>query len=108
MPSSLNELVEQQAALERQIQQARADGRETALGEIRRLMTLHGLKPADVADERPASKRSRAPVAPKYRHPETGATWSGRGLKPRWLAAALGAGDRLERFLIADEPRGAA
>ena len=26
------------------------------------------------------------PVAPKYRDPETGATWSGRGRTPRWMA----------------------
>jgi DNA-binding protein H-NS len=32
----------------------------------------------------------RGPVAPKYRNPENAAeTWAGRGLKPRWLAAAI-------------------
>ena len=108
MPSSLNELVEQQAALERQIRQARSDGRASALAEIRHLMTLHGLTAADVADERPAPKRSKGPVAPKYRDPETGATWTGRGLKPRWLAAALARGDRLDGFLIHGDAGGAA
>lgn len=28
----------------------------------------------------------RGPQAPKYRDPETGATWSGRGRAPAWLA----------------------
>jgi DNA-binding protein H-NS len=32
----------------------------------------------------------RGPVAPKYRNPENPAeTWAGRGLKPRWLTAAI-------------------
>lgn len=30
----------------------------------------------------------RGPQAPKYRNPETGATWSGRGRAPAWLAGA--------------------
>jgi DNA-binding protein H-NS len=39
-------------------------------------------------------------VAPKYRDPETGATWAGRGLKPRWLTAAMKSGKSLEAFSI--------
>jgi DNA-binding protein H-NS len=42
----------------------------------------------------------RGKVAPKYRHPETGETWSGRGLKPRWLTAAMKSGKSLESFAI--------
>jgi DNA-binding protein H-NS len=41
------------------------------------------------------------PVAPKYRNPENPAeTWAGRGLKPRWLSAAIKSGKKLEDFLI--------
>jgi DNA-binding protein H-NS len=40
-------------------------------------------------------------VAPKCRNPENPAeTWAGRGLKPRWLAAAIKGGKKLEDFLI--------
>src|SRR6202451_1122125 len=40
-------------------------------------------------------------VAPKYRNLENPAeTWAGRGLKPRWLAAALKSGKKPEDFLI--------
>jgi DNA-binding protein H-NS len=42
----------------------------------------------------------RGAVAPKYRDPETGATWAGRGLKPRWLTAAIKSGKSLESFAI--------
>jgi len=45
---------------------------------------------------------ARGPVAPKYRNPENPSeTWAGRGLKPRWLAAALKTGKKLEHFSIA-------
>ena len=44
----------------------------------------------------------RGSVAPKYRNPDNPAeTWAGRGLKPRWLAAALKSGKKLEHFSIA-------
>ena|SRR5579871_4397895 len=39
-------------------------------------------------------------VKPKYRDAKTGDTWAGRGVQPRWLAAALKSGHKLEEFLI--------
>jgi DNA-binding protein H-NS len=48
----------------------------------------------------------RGPVAPKYRNPENpNETWAGRGLKPRWLAAAIKAGHKPEDFLIDGAPK---
>lgn len=35
----------------------------------------------------------------KYRNPETGESWSGRGRKPLWIDKALKAGKKLEDFL---------
>jgi DNA-binding protein H-NS len=41
-------------------------------------------------------------VAAKYRNPDNPAeTWAGRGLKPRWLAAAIKSGKKMDDFLIA-------
>ncbi|WAI82622.1 MULTISPECIES: H-NS histone family protein [Achromobacter] len=51
------------------------------------------------AAARPATAPKRA-VAPKYRHPQTGETWSGRGKAPRWLAAEEASGATRESFLI--------
>ena len=53
---------------------------------------------ANGAASAPRSQRKK--VAPKYRGPH-GATWSGRGLKPRWLTSALKEGKKVEDFLIA-------
>lgn len=48
------------------------------------------------------AKKSGFTVAPKYRHPGTGDTWSGRGSAPRWLKEALRKrGTKLDDFLIA-------
>jgi DNA-binding protein H-NS len=44
----------------------------------------------------------RGAVAPKYRNPNNPAeTWAGRGLRPRWMAAALKSGRKIDDFLIA-------
>ena len=43
----------------------------------------------------------KGPVAAKYCNPENSTeTWAGRGLKPRWLAAAIKGGKTLDDFLI--------
>ncbi len=42
-------------------------------------------------------------LAPKYRDPETGQTWAGRGLRPIWLSRALKRGRKLTDFAI-DKP----
>jgi len=58
-----------------------------------------GRKPA--AASKPRKSRTKgSKVAPKYRHPETGATWTGRGIPPKWLAAELAQGRTREEFLI--------
>ena len=50
----------------------------------------------------------RGAVPPKYRNPDNPAeTWAGRGLKPRWLAAALKSGKKLDQFVIAGPARAA-
>ena len=46
-----------------------------------------------------------AKVAPKYRHPKTGETWSGRGGVAGWLAREIKNGKKREDFLIAKPGR---
>jgi DNA-binding protein H-NS len=40
-------------------------------------------------------------VAPKYKHPKTGETWSGRGGVAGWLAREIKSGKKRDDFLIA-------
>ena len=45
--------------------------------------------------------RKLGKVAPKYRNPSnTKETWSGRGLKPRWMTELIKKGKKAEDFLI--------
>jgi DNA-binding protein H-NS len=62
-----------------------------------RLRELADFGSSEGTDRR--GRRGRVP--PKYRNPDSpGETWTGRGLPPRWLAAALKRGARREDFLI--------
>lgn len=48
-------------------------------------------------------------MAPKYRNPENPSeTCAGRGLKPRWLTAAMKGGKKLEDFAIGGAAKGSA
>jgi DNA-binding protein H-NS len=59
---------------------------------------------------RPAGRGGpRGAVAPKYRNPENPAeTWAGRGLRPRWLVAALKGGKKVEDFAISGSAKASA
>lgn len=90
---------------------------QSALDQIRRLMVEHGLTTEDIEEKaqskegaqassslgvgtkRKASKALGTKVAPKFQDPKSGATWSGRGSAPAWIAKAK---DRT-RFLIHGE-----
>ena len=50
---------------------------------------------------RSAKGKSTGKVPPKYRNPANAAeTWAGRGKPPRWLAAEVAKGRKLEDYLI--------
>ncbi|OZI22814.1 H-NS family nucleoid-associated regulatory protein [Bordetella genomosp. 7] len=110
-----------QAKIEREINklQKKAEAlqnkrRKPVIASIITSMREYNITPEEIAlafnkgvkAPRGASARKAAPakrqVAPKYRHPETGETWSGRGKPPRWLTAEEAAGRTREAFLIAD------
>ncbi|MDQ5959793.1 H-NS histone family protein [Sphaerotilus natans] len=103
------ELAREQAELERQIQETLRAERAGVIQQIKAMMAEHGLTVADLSSGKPgrparsAASGDTAParkVAPKYRDPETGETWSGRGLKPKWLSHAIENGRTLEEFTI--------
>lgn len=99
---SLNDLLAQKAALEKQIADTQRAERADAVAQVRALMAQYGLTLADIGTRSPvpARKASGAKVAAKYRDIATGQSWSGRGLKPKWLKAAIEGGRSLEEFAI--------
>ena len=57
-----------------------------------------GFKLGDLVGGRGGKGRT---VAVKYSNPDDPSqTWTGRGRKPKWLAAEMSKGARLERFLV--------
>lgn len=92
--STLNELLLQREALEQQINEVRKKESTEALATIRGLVAQFDFQPSDIF---PPAKHSNAgkKVQPKYRNPETGETWTGRGKAPAWIQ-----GKEKEQFLI--------
>lgn len=79
--SSYKELLAQREALEAQIEAARKQEVSDVLAQIRGLVQDYGL----TADDIFTARRVSPAVAPKYRNPETGDTWTGRGKPPSWI-----------------------
>ena len=64
-----------------------------------RATKLSDAKSSDAKSSTP--RRPYPAVVPKYRNPERPSeTWAGRGKKPRWLAAQLKSGKRIDDFRI--------
>lgn len=88
--------------------------RVPVINDIVRSMREYDITPEDIeaafnrksrgGGKRPAKKSAaaavRKPVPPKYRNPETDATWSGRGKPPRWISDAEQNGKSRNDFLI--------
>ena len=98
----LSELLAQKAALEQQIIEAQREQRAQAVAQVRALMSEYGLTLADLGNRSLAAPRKAGGnrVAPKFRNAATGETWSGRGLQPKWLKAALAGGGQIDDFKI--------
>jgi DNA-binding protein H-NS len=97
------ELLAQKAAIEKQIIDAQREEKAGAIAQVRALMAQHGLTLADLSARSATTARgpkAGGKVAAKYRNAATGDTWSGRGLQPKWLKAALAAGQKLSDFAV--------
>jgi DNA-binding protein H-NS len=101
--TTLQELLAQKEALERQIDQTKKQQRGEAIDKVRALMAEYGLSVADLGARAAAKGKSSGgtgKVPAKYRNASTGESWSGRGLQPRWLKAALASGKKLADFAV--------
>ena len=99
--ASLKDLLAQRAALEQQIAETQERERSDAIGKVKSLMQEYGLTVADLtARAAKTSSAKSSKVAAKYRNQATGETWSGRGLQPKWLKAALASGKKLSDFAV--------
>ena len=79
---TLKELLAARAALDAQIASAHKGEAEEALATVRRLVEEFGFTAQQVFPWKHQPKH----VAAKYLDEKTGATWSGRGKPPKWIA----------------------
>ena len=100
--ATLQELIAQKDALEAEIARTREKTRSDAIAQVRALMDEHRLTLSDLSTRAVVKQRAGkgAKVAAKYRDAATGDTWSGRGLQPKWLKAALASGRKLGDFTV--------
>ena len=100
--STLKELLDRKAELDREIESTRRQEKADAIAQVKALMQEHGLSLSDLSfksAQRPVAGKG-AKVAAKYRNAATGETWSGRGLQPKWLKAAVAAGRKADEFAV--------
>ncbi len=116
-------LKEQADDLMRQAEAARKAETGAAIAEIKEKMAMYGItlddlggkakaargrkpklakaaKPVKAAKDTAKPAKTRKPVAVKYRNPETGETWTGRGQPSKWLKAMEAAGRKREEFAV--------
>jgi len=110
----------QQAKIKKQIDQLKKKAeslqnrrRKPVIAAIIRDMREYAITPEEILSAFGKSPSARRVVSPrknsggakkvvpaKYKHPETGATWTGRGKPPRWLSDAEKLGTSRDTFLI--------
>jgi len=115
MPT-LEQIHEKMKKLQVQADTLIAKKAQAAVDQIRKIMLTHGLTTVDIEVKAKAKREAKAAngstpnvkaklarslnggTPPKYQHPKTGATWTGHGRAPAWIAEAK---DRA-KFLIAN------
>ena len=108
------DLAQAAEAIKAEITKRASNSKEKAMKELKAVAAKHGMsldallggKPVKAAGgaKAPRAKKAgkvRAKVAAKYANPaDASQTWTGRGRKPLWVAAALDAGQSLESLTI--------
>lgn len=111
--ATLKGLQDKIAKLQAQAEAIAKKESSAVIGKIRDLMEKHGLTPDDIAAHfrKPAAGRQSAaatksatPGVAKYVDPKTGATWTGHGRAPAWIANAK----NRDKFLASANSRPAA
>ena len=105
--SNLIEIQAQIAELQKQEKLMLAQEYQSAKAQVQSLISTYKISASDLVfggGGAPSSKKEKVTSAgkkapAKYRD-ESGNSWSGRGLKPKWLSAAIESGKNLEDFLI--------
>ena len=85
--ATYKELLKQQEALALQVEEARKREISDTVTKVRQMVSEFGLTERDVfpSGRKSGGTSTGGKVAPKYRDPATGQTWTGRGKAPKWI-----------------------
>lgn len=89
--------------LDEQIAKVREEQRSENVKRVKALMKELEVTLLDLeSDAKVERKKLGIPsvLPPKYRNPNSGETWAGRGTKPRWIKEAIAKGRKVDEFLI--------
>ncbi len=96
---SLKELKDLQSSVNKAVNGFEDRKRKEALAKVEDAAKALGFTLSELTGS--SVPRKRSPALPKYANPaDANETWSGRGRKPRWFAAALKAGKKPEQMAI--------
>ena len=80
------------ADLQAQAAKVKEEEKEQAIAMARTMISAYGITAKDLGLDKMVKAKSGPKVgnkiAAKYRDPQSGATWSGRGKTPRWINGA--------------------
>ncbi len=102
--SSYQEILSQIEDLKRKAEDVRQQEMAGAIAEIKRIMAQFGISSDDLGFSNRAvtvKGKSRGLVAAKYRDPNSGKTWTGRGRRPGWVVELESQGKSLDDCRIA-------
>ena len=94
--STYKQIQDQIKQLQQQAEELRKKELGNAISKIKSIMAEYGISVSHLGmGVKKKNPRTRVPLAPKYRNPATGETWSGRGKAPKWIDQK-----NKEKFLI--------
>ena len=83
--ASYQELLAQKEALEKQILEAKAREKAEGVAKAKAIIEQYNLTASDLFNRKGPTGSRGGKVAAKYRNPNTGETWTGRGKAPKWI-----------------------
>ena len=84
--SSYKDLLAQREQLDKQIKEAILREKAEGIAKAKLIIEEYDLTASDLFSRKAGGTRSPSgKVAPKYRNPSTGETWTGRGKAPKWI-----------------------
>jgi len=98
---SLAELRDLQQQIPAELKRREAAEKINVLNEVRAFAKARGFAIEELLGKEPKSKPALGgKVKVKYRHPQSGEEWTGRGRKPKWVEAWLAEGGSMEGLLV--------